>query len=329
MISPGAPDRSLTVSDMDALAHRLSITPHHTPLTRLRNSPVMEGVLLGTEVQSGLFAIGYDVHYLEDVALDQTVEPCLMMALSLDGEVAPMEIEGFGAVRVERNSPFLIGFGEERRCRTRYRAGQRCAASGFNLRRACLERLGELGDPQDFEVLAKLFEKGVSVTGIPASSAMTTTARSLVDNPYSGALARLHVESCVLSLLTETVRLLGEMNRMPPDMSRRHFDQAVRAREILDRDIVLPPTIETLTRELGVNATTLRANFLKAFGTTIFGHVRSRRLETAQYLLKTQDLPVAEVGYRVGFSSPAAFATAYRKRFGHAPSQKNAGLRHH
>ncbi|MEM1140849.1 MAG: helix-turn-helix transcriptional regulator, partial [Pseudomonadota bacterium] len=60
------------------------------------------------------------------------------------------------------------------------------------------------------------------------------------------------------------------------------------------------------------------------FGTTIFGYIREQRLEMARYLLLDHGLKVSEAGYRVGFSSPAAFSSAYRRRFGHPPSVDSA-----
>lgn len=75
-----------------------------------------------------------------------------------------------------------------------------------------------------------------------------------------------------------------------------------------------------LARRLGANVTTLQANFKAAFGTTIFGYVRNRRLEMARVLLLDHGLGVAEAGYRVGFTNASAFTAAYRRHFGHSPS---------
>ncbi len=149
----------------------------------------------------------------------------------------------------------------------------------------------------------------------------------MLDTRYSGPLARLHLESCALAFVTETARLVSTFHYSANGVSKRHYDQAVRAKELLDQDIASPPSIQALTTALGVNATTLRANFVKVFGTTIFGHVRNRRLEVAQYLLRTHDLSIAEIAYRVGFTNPGAFSSAYRKRYGRSPRDETCAQR--
>lgn len=58
----------------------------------------------------------------------------------------------------------------------------------------------------------------------------------------------------------------------------------------------------------------------------MFSYVREQRLQLARALLKTEDLPVSAVGYRVGFGNPGAFATAYRRRFGQSPKQEQTAF---
>jgi AraC-like DNA-binding protein len=54
---------------------------------------------------------------------------------------------------------------------------------------------------------------------------------------------------------------------------------------MLDRSLSAPPKLLDIAREIGVNVTTLQANFKAAFGTTIFGYVRNQRLEIGRALI--------------------------------------------
>ena len=54
---------------------------------------------------------------------------------------------------------------------------------------------------------------------------------------------------------------------------------------------------------------------------TIIDYLRDRRLEMARIMVRERRLSVAAIAYRVGFASPANFATAYRRRFGRPPTQ--------
>jgi AraC-like DNA-binding protein len=57
------------------------------------------------------------------------------------------------------------------------------------------------------------------------------------------------------------------------------------------------------------------------FGTTVFGYIAEQRLRVALQLLTLTEQPVQEVAESVGFSSPAHFTTAFRRKFGLTPSQ--------
>lgn len=323
-ISFTSPEKHLFLSDIDAVADRLAVMRHQEQLEHVRNSAVMEGTVLGLEVQAGLFATGYNVRYIEDIHLDETVGRSLLFAFPLEGEAAPITIDGVGDIPIRRGEPFLLCFGGSGRCRTLCRSGMSCAMTGFTVHPAFLERLQLLSGGEEQQVFEHMLSGDFSLLRLKPTEMLRIMAYRMLDENYNGALERLHLESCTLALVAETARLLEQREKVPVGMSQRHFDQVIRARELLDQDVAAPPTIDVLTRELGINATTLRANFLKAFGTTIFGHVRNRRLEVAQFLLRTHDLTVSEIGYRVGFTNAAAFSTAYRKHFGLAPREEAA-----
>lgn len=62
--------------------------------------------------------------------------------------------------------------------------------------------------------------------------------------------------------------------------------------------------------------------------TSVMAEISSRRLQRAMLMLKDpalSSIPVAEIGYRCGFSGPAVFSRVFRDRFGLSP--KSARLR--
>lgn len=54
-------------------------------------------------------------------------------------------------------------------------------------------------------------------------------------------------------------------------------------------------------------------------GRTVGDYVQRVKLERAQHLLSTSTLSIAEIARQVGFSSPAAFSTAFRRLCGQPP----------
>jgi AraC-like DNA-binding protein len=56
------------------------------------------------------------------------------------------------------------------------------------------------------------------------------------------------------------------------------------------------------------------------FGTTIFGHLHTQRMEQARRFLQEGKMNVTEVADEVGYSSLSQFTRAFNKQFGTKPS---------
>lgn len=54
--------------------------------------------------------------------------------------------------------------------------------------------------------------------------------------------------------------------------------------------------------------------------------IRNMRLKRARHLLTTTDRSVSEIGYEVGFSTPAYFSKCYREAFGETPTDLRSRL---
>lgn len=314
------------VDDLAELATQLRVSMEPNALQKHVDGPAVFGKVLVRQVQPGLFATGYDVDVLADVALSETVEPSVLCGVSLFGTDEPMAVDGYGDVHFEPGEAVLLGLGQCSRCASRPHTGRRRAYVGFTLKAEFFDGLPGDESNEDFRMLERLMDGGVSVRTFSRCPALLEIARRTLHHPYEGLLSDLFVDSCTLALVAEVGRLSANHGRSerPRDLNPKQQQRVRRAREILDENIVNPPSMRELSRRVGVNATSLRTEFHEAYGTAVFGYVREQRLQMAQALLRTQELPVSGIGYRVGFSNPAAFATAYRRRFGYPPSQEKA-----
>ena len=318
--------RPYDLSELADIAARLRMGFDPDPALMGVSGPPFYGRVLGREVQPGLFATGCDVDCVSNVVLSGTVEPSLMYGVQLYGMREPLLIEGYGAVSFEPGHAVLVGVGSPSGCESHAKSGNRYSYVGWTIKAEFFDR--PLGAPNDDPLrrLERLVESGVSVASYPYSPTLIQAAERTLNNPYEGVLGDLFVESCTLAQVAEIARLADDGARTRPSssLSRRQRDRVHRAREILDRRIVDPPSMQDLSRQVGINATSLRAEFQQAYGTSVFGYVREQRLQLARALLKTEDMPVSAIGYRVGFGNPGAFATAYRRRFGHTPSHEQS-----
>ncbi|WEK02985.1 MAG: AraC family transcriptional regulator [Candidatus Devosia phytovorans] len=168
-------------------------------------------------------------------------------------------------------------------------------------------------------VIADLMRPGISRREIPVDHALTYILKAMTINPFHGSIAAMYRESQALSAIV-ALSTLSPVDRPRVGGSRSHRDLAHATREILDRNLSSPPTINALARMLGTNDTTLRRAFRQTFDMTILRYAIHRRLEVARILLNQSDLQISEIAYRMGYNDPANFTTAYRQHFGHPPS---------
>lgn len=79
-------------------------------------------------------------------------------------------------------------------------------------------------------------------------------------------------------------------------------------------------SVETLGELFGMSRVQLYRKVKSMTNYTPVEMIRITRLKVAQQILASTDLTVAEVGYKVGFSSPSYFAKCYKEYFGEVPN---------
>ena len=316
--------RQFSLEELTRNALRFSTSIHPSSYTsRLEDDdPVFEGHMLDVEVCPGLYATGYDLTYLQDRRMDFDIGASLTCGLLLAGSATPMEVPGHEEVKQVLHAPVLIGFGSLGECSTNWRCGQRCTMGGFSLRPNFFERFGESVSDDGLAALQYFFRSDFRAINLPAAPRLSRIALSCINNPYTGEMEALFLESTTLAMVIETADLAAqaERNDRMPSHYRRLLELAC---ERIDADLASPPTTIELVRDVGTNVTTLQRIFRQALGTTILGYVQRRRLEVARIMLQERTGTISEIGYRVGYASPSAFSAAYRKQFGHSPSSEH------
>lgn len=80
-------------------------------------------------------------------------------------------------------------------------------------------------------------------------------------------------------------------------------------------------SVETISAALGMSRVQMYRKVKALTGTTPVELIRRTRLKRADLLLRQGSITVAEVAYRVGFSSPSYFAKCFKEYFGRLPSE--------
>ncbi len=165
---------------------------------------------------------------------------------------------------------------------------------------------------------------GAVESGVSAPSALTTRQRELV-----ATLRQPPVLAGAQTLWygAKAVELMSEFFFEPPADAELfcHRQQRVAAGRVeavvamLKKDLVNPPSLEQISREVACSPFYLSRTFSKEMGQTIPQYVRQLRMEKAAELLKSGEYNVTEVAYEVGYNSLSHFSAAFHQTFGCCP----------
>lgn len=144
---------------------------------------------------------------------------------------------------------------------------------------------------------------------------LTQICRELFDPEYASELL---LEGLGVTLQAEVFRLLYHERQREQG---RGGLSPVLMRKI--REMILagspPPSIAELAAACNLSRRHLMRAFRQETGQTVGQYMRQLSMEKARHLLRHSDEPVAAVATAVGFTSVAAFSTAFRRANGDSP----------
>jgi AraC-like DNA-binding protein len=135
-----------------------------------------------------------------------------------------------------------------------------------------------------------------------------------------GASRQLFLEAKGLELLAVLIDELALASEATAPLTSWDIERLERGRRLLLERMTSPPSLPELARSVGLNEFKLKAGFRTLFGISVFGYLRTQRMDHARRLLAQRDLSVTEIAARVGYANPSKFAAAFRRHFGFPPS---------
>ncbi|TDE08278.1 substrate-binding domain-containing protein [Dyadobacter psychrotolerans] len=79
--------------------------------------------------------------------------------------------------------------------------------------------------------------------------------------------------------------------------------------------------VEDIGKDLGMSRVQLYRKVKALLGMSVNEYLQQVRLNKAKFLLRRDDLTVAEIAYKVGFSSPTYFSTAFKGKYNQTPME--------
>ena len=142
----------------------------------------------------------------------------------------------------------------------------------------------------------------------------------LLNIDESKNLYSLKAEILSLELIAH---LLEIFTRQLKGFNDKDFALAKRAKELLEKEYVNPPTIKELAKHCQTNETKLKKIFKQVYNSTIYNFIQDLRLKKTYYLLKVDGLSVGEAAKEVGYMHQGNFAKLFKEKFGIEPSVIN------
>lgn len=188
------------------------------------------------------------------------------------------------------------------------------------------------------EVLTRPHEKGLDPQDPGAApefaavlhrrdSRITPRLDALRQGRLSGGPARAGEVEKLYDLLAAMLQVQrnvrGLMARLPVRRERTRVELYRRleiGREYLEDNLAGPVSLEDAAQAAALSPYHFLRCFKRVYRKTPHAYLTDRRLRRARRLLRSTRLPVTEIGMAVGFKSPAAFSTLFRRRHGVSPS---------
>ncbi|MGD1850129.1 MAG: helix-turn-helix transcriptional regulator [Cyanophyceae cyanobacterium] len=148
----------------------------------------------------------------------------------------------------------------------------------------------------------------------PITAEMGQRLDQILHCPHRGEARLEHLKRNALELAALRLEAVSSL-----PLKETNLGCAWQAAALLRSQLVNPPSLESLARQVGTNRLTLTRSFRTLYRTPPFGYLRDCRLTRARRLLMTSELSITEVAAAVGYSSRSRFATAFRKRTGLNP----------
>lgn len=146
---------------------------------------------------------------------------------------------------------------------------------------------------------------------------------ALDDCRRSGMARSLYMKARLLELACELFERLKGGDLVPvcggSALSIADTRRLLMAREMIEQRWQEQLSLESVARACGVNRAKLTRGFRTLFGTTVATHIQALRMKNARLLIRTTDLSVATICFRVGFTHHASFSRAFVRHFGMTP----------
>jgi AraC-like DNA-binding protein len=152
------------------------------------------------------------------------------------------------------------------------------------------------------------------------------TSFSAVDDmlacTFNGAARKTYMRAKSCELLAEILHAVADVENTAPNqmnLNSRDIQAVVNARDIIHERIECTLSLAELAALVGLNRNKLAVGFKRVFDVPVQVYWRDLKLLKARDLLRSSELSVTEVGWRMGYAETSSFSRAFTAKFGISP----------
>lgn len=145
--------------------------------------------------------------------------------------------------------------------------------------------------------------------------------KKIAEDKNEGLVRSTFLEGKTLELFSKQIKQYKDDLLSPGRqvMLRKYDLEKIRmAKDYLIKDLVNSPTIEELSKWVGINRQKLKTGFKKVYDKTINNYLRDERMEKASILL-LNEMSVRQAATEVGYTNQSHFARRFRERYNILP----------
>ena len=155
------------------------------------------------------------------------------------------------------------------------------------------------------------------------SPQMHAVAEEILRCPYKGVVKNLFLESKAMELLYLQFNRLMQCKQPceRPCLKRCDMEKLEEARRVLIESLKTPPTLDGLSRKVGLNTFKLKQGFKELYGATVFEYYRCHKIKEAKKLIEEKQMSVKETAWEMGYSNVSKFIQTFKRETGLTPGQ--------
>ncbi len=143
------------------------------------------------------------------------------------------------------------------------------------------------------------------------------------------SVEKLYLKAKIYELLSLYFQPKDTEDNSCPYLEEEENVEKIRlAKRIIIERMAEPPSLQELSDEIKLPLKHLKDGFKQIYGATVFSFLYEYKMEYARRMLNTKKYNVAEVSYKVGYSTASHFIAAFKKKFHVTPKKYMGKIEH-